>query len=119
MKIKIGVIRETLQAVGKLLEEGVSANNYFKVKKLFAKMVEDAKLFEETRLNMCKKYSEKDKDGNPVMENGNFKIANIEQFNKEMQELINNEVEYEFEPIPISEAGEVKLNLYIEPLFKE
>jgi len=81
--------------------------------------------FEEKRLELCGAFSEKDEKDTPVLENGNFKIAEEtkdqfqealaelkEEFSnvietmdsnqKEFMELLKEEVEIEFAQIPLS-----------------
>lgn len=41
------------------------------------------------RLKLCELFADKNSDGNPIIENNNFKITNLETFNLQLQELFN------------------------------
>lgn len=51
------------------------------------------KEIEEERLTKVKELSDKDAKGEPILENGNFKLSkdNLDKFNKEYTELMNEE----------------------------
>jgi len=48
---------------------------------------DDYKKFDDERLELCKEMSEKDKDGNPVVDKGEYKVKDIEDFNKKIEAL--------------------------------
>lgn len=45
------------------------------------------KEFENKRVDLCVLYSEKDENGNPLTENEQYKINDVEVFNKELETL--------------------------------
>lgn len=45
------------------------------------------KEYEQKRVELCTKHANKDKDGNPMMLENVFSIADMEQFSKELKEL--------------------------------
>jgi hypothetical protein len=118
MKIKLGELRDMCTGITELLKSGIPARLYFKFKKLLNKLIGELQAFEETRLELCKKYCEKE-NGKPVMVNGNFQIEDTEKFTEEFMELANTETEIEFEPVPIGEVGDVPITLATERFFKE
>lgn len=48
---------------------------------------DEYKAYEQKRVELCTKHSNKDKDGNPVMENNAFSIIDMDKFSKELKEL--------------------------------
>lgn len=48
---------------------------------------EEYKAYDAERIELCKKHSEKDANGEAVLENNEFKIINRKEFNKELEEL--------------------------------
>ena len=61
--------------------------------------------YDDTRNQIIKKHCEYDKDKNPVIEDGNFKIkeGSMDAFNKEINELLDEEVECKFRMIKLSD----------------
>ena len=53
------------------------------------------KVYEANRISMVEKYAEKDENGEPIIENNEYVVSdvNLEKANKEVEELINVEVE--------------------------
>lgn len=99
--------------------------------------------FETKRTDLCKKYSFKDESGNVIIENETYKIKDISIFNKELKELkeeyketilereqqikdfedlLNEEIEFEFEKFSIDFIPDDLITgeqqTIIEPLLK-
>jgi len=120
MKVRLAIITRTAEEISKLLGAGIKANYYFRIKTLLTKMAEDNKNFVETRDTLIKKYC-KMKDGKPVVIDNKYQFTKAKQIelDKEGKELIDKEMEYDFDLIPISKAGDIEINPYTECLFKE
>lgn len=67
----------------------------YAVKKNIEILSRELKTYEEERAILIDKYGEKDKEGKVKLENNNFRIKDIENFNKDIYELgsIENEVD--------------------------
>ena len=52
-------------------------------------MIEDQQIdeFEQKRLELCNQYAQKDENGNPIIQNNEFIIDNIEEFTNKFKEL--------------------------------
>lgn len=78
---------------------------------------EIADSIEETRELILKNNAEKDENGEPVIQNGNYKFKDINKVTKEVQEFFNEETEIEFKKISIVDLGENDiLGEYIDTL---
>lgn len=55
--------------------------------------------FEEVRQAIIERYAEKDEDGEMVIDGGSVTLSDPEAFAKEMQELIETEVELDCKPL--------------------
>lgn len=55
----------------------------------------EIKAYEQERLKLIDKYGSKDEEGKLIIENGSFKIDNVQEFNEKFKELaeISNELE--------------------------
>ena len=77
-----------------------------KNKNKLKKIVED---FEEVRKSLIEKYAEKDENGEPVVEDNRYKIADQTAFAKEYSELLKEENEVDFHTIGIEALEDCKI----------
>jgi len=120
---------DSIQSINNLLELDINATAAFRLTRIIKELssIVDDKVKMEKRI--LDKYVEKDGSGNPVRpkdENGNeiedsVNITNMEEFSKEMSELMQmeNEISYEkikFEELKL-ETAKVKDLMKIEFLF--
>jgi len=50
--------------------------------------------YEKQRINLCEINCEKNKEGNPIIENNRYKIINVEKFDSELNELKEKNKEF-------------------------
>lgn len=96
---------ESLANLRKIKPDNLAAA--VKIKKLFLKLEQEIKIFEEARKEAAIELAEKDQDGNAIIENGNYKFSkesNIKMILK-MQGLVN--VDIDIEKIKLSELGDL------------
>ena len=87
----------------------------YRLKKIIEKVIRELRCFEDARVELVKKYCEKDDKGEPVTkENGgaSFTSENIARFNMEYSELIKTEADIEFSKIPLEilESADIKIS---------
>lgn len=114
MKIKLGQIvnaayapaPETPSAFQALYQQPVKAHAAFRLKKIARDIALHVEMYEDTRLELCKKYGTLDE------ETQNYKIEpdSIERFTKEFHELLATEVEIDFEPLNVFALGDAKMS---------
>lgn len=75
----------------------------YAVKKNIEIISRELKTYEDERAILIDKYGEKDKEGKVKIENNNYVIKDIENFNKDMNELKNIENEVEFYDISLDD----------------
>lgn len=117
MKIKL---REVLEAAGSfqvLQNKEVPIKVAYRLKRLANKLQSDINLYSENRNELIKKLGEKQKDGT-------FKVVDpekLEELSNQTKELLNEEIEVEFNKIKLSELGDIKIepNSLIEWVFEE
>jgi hypothetical protein len=93
-----------INSLNVLLEEKLPVEESFKLRKLAKEIAAKQEIFNETRVASAKAYALKDKKGEPIIENDNYKIpeADLAKFNQEYVDLLNKEEEYSFEKIKLS-----------------
>lgn len=58
---------------------------------------------EEERVALIREYAEKDDSGNPIDDGGRFHIPDADSFMKEMDELLNTEVDVTFDKLSMKD----------------
>ncbi|MBS5886305.1 MAG: hypothetical protein E6300_07590 [Clostridium sp.] len=84
-----------LNTLGTLARYKLPVKISYGIKKNIEIISREIKIYEEERAVLIDKYGEKDKDGKVKIENNNFLIKDVENFNKDIRELqsIENEIE--------------------------
>ena len=96
IKVKISELLNSTETLQKLSQKDFKAKLAWSISRLLKAAEAEIQAFNDTRMNLIKKYGDKDENGELITdENGNCKIDNatVEEFNKEFNELINTEVE--------------------------
>lgn len=124
---------ETIETLNEIVEQDIKALAAFKLTKIINELNAIVKNRIDSEIKLVQKYAVKDESGNVVQpkdENGNsmanqFEVeeGKVEEFNKEMNDLLNYENELSHDPISISELGlesiSVKKMMKIDFLFSE
>ena len=127
MKLKLGELNIVLESLNKLIDKEIPIKTSYKLSKLTKKIIDEYSIYEENRMKLINKYAEKDVDNNIIInkkDNSTTMIGeNKINFNKEFTELINIEMELEFEKIKLDDLGEISISprnlLYLNFLFDE
>ena len=84
-----------LNTLGTLAGYKLPVKISYGIKKNIEIISREIKIYEEERAVLIDKYGEKDKDWKVKIENNNFLIKDVENFNKDIRELqsIENEIE--------------------------
>ena len=111
MKLTNKQIVESRVAIQKVLSQDLSVRTQFKLNKNVSELNKVISIYEDGRQKIIEKYCDKDKEGNPIIENGCyiFKEKN-EQFNKDFNDLNDIENEVEIETMTLDELEDIKLN---------
>lgn len=88
----------------------------YAIKKNIDILSRELKVYEEERLALVDRYGEKDEKGILKIENGNYIIKDIEEFNKDIYELMNIENEIEFYDIYLEEISKSNLEISAEEI---
>ena len=94
--VKISDLLNSTETLQKLAQKDFKAKLAWSIARLLKAAETEIQSFNETRMNLIKKYGEKDENGELVTDDkGNCKIENenIDEFTKELNELIETTVE--------------------------
>lgn len=96
IQVKIADLLNSTETLQKLSQKDFKAKLAWTIARLLKAAEGEIQSFNDTRMNLIKKYGEKDENGELITdENGNCKInpEEIDIFSKELNELIDSEVE--------------------------
>ena len=111
IKIKIADLVNSTEALQKLAGTDLKARLAWQVARLLKAAEVEIQSFNETRMNLIKKYGVKNEDGElNTDEKGNCQIIpeSVEAFSKELGELIETEVEINANKILIADLDNVE-----------
>ena len=112
MKLGNIVDKRFSDAMAKLGNQKIPLKTAFKLKTILKLAQAEATKYDEIRTDICERYGSRDEKGELMSdEKGNVKLegGNLEQWTKEIQELIDLDIE--FPVIKLSELGDEVGNL--------
>lgn len=105
IKVKISDLLNSTDTLQKLSQKDFKAKLAWTIARLLKAAEKEIQEFNETRMNLIKKYGEKDENDELITDDkGNCKIPEevLEPFSNELNELINTEVEINANKINIA-----------------
>lgn len=112
MKIKLGELDIILESMNKLIQKEMPVKASFLFGRLFKKLAEEYALFDSDRKKLLIKYCELDEnDEVKIKDNLAFfkSDEDANNFNKDILELSNLEIEIDWEPIEIDNLGDIEI----------
>lgn len=106
IKIKLGELVDSTETLQKLSQKELKARLALSIARLLKEAEREIQNFNETRMNLIKKYGEKDENGELITDDkGNCKIENenLSEFSSELNDILTMEVELN--------ASKIKLDL--------
>ena len=110
IKVKISDLLNSTDTLQKLAKKDFKAKLAWSISRLLKSAETEIQSFNETRMNLIRKYGEKDENGELVTdENGNCRIENdsLNNFTNELNELIATEVEINANKINIEQLEDL------------
>lgn len=114
MKIKNRELNgNTIEQINKLIEMDLSPSAAFKLALAVRELTDIIKIKADSEAKIIAKYTSKDENGNPIPATDNdgnvienhVKINNMDEFNKEMEEFMEVDIDINIQPIEISTLG--------------
>jgi len=105
MKIQIKDLLSANESLKLVVKKELPVKCSYRLMRLANKISSELKVFDANRVELLKKYGEKIKGG--------FKIKpeNKENFEKDIEILLNEKLNFDFEPIPLEVFGDIKTSL--------
>lgn len=107
MKFTLAEIRGMQRGLLTLTQTQLPIRVSYRLAKLFNFCRQELTIIEETRIKLVKKYSKEDLDKPGEYE---VKSENGEKFREELEQLMEEEVEFEFDPISLDELDGIKIS---------
>ena len=116
MKIKLEKIVQEERALDMLSKMKFPVKISYWLSKINNKAQKEIELFKEQRLKLIMEMGKKQEDGSTKVED-----KFMEKYQKQVQELLDIEVEFDFEPIKISDLGNIEIepNMLVNWIFTE
>jgi len=96
----------------KLAEMPLNIKAAYNIARIIREIEKENKTFEDTRQKLLFKYGEKDSSGQLII-NQNNQITiipeQINNYNKEIQELLDEKIKLNVEPISLNDLGEIQI----------
>lgn len=111
-KIKLGELKNIVDSFNILLDKELPIKTSYRLSKLIKPIFVEYQTFEESRIKIITKYGEKDKNNELIMsENGSVNIDKnkIIEFNKELAELCDLEIEISFDKFKLSDFSDINI----------
>lgn len=110
IKVKISELIDNTEVLQKLSRTSLKAKTAWQVARILKAADKEVQEFNETRMNLIKKYGEKDESNELITdESGNCKIVpeHLVDFTKELNELVNTEVEINANKVTINDLENI------------
>ena len=114
IEANVGQIVNVIPILNKLAEGKFLGRKAFVIARLVREINKESETFELTRIELIKKYAEKDEKGELIItDDGNVHISteNLANCNEELLKLQNTEIEINEKKIPVDWLEEMTLTL--------
>ncbi len=111
IKVKILQLINSAEMLQKLSKQDFTAKLAWKIARLLKAAEAEIQSFNETRMTLINKYGEKDENGQLITDEiGNCKIdeASVTEFSKQLNDLLDTEVEINANKMKMEDLEEVK-----------
>ena len=120
IRIKLGNTQRVLDVLNNVAQQRLPVSIALKLQKLGAAVVVEHKHFEKLRLKICNDLCDKDEKGEPILDKGSDGKGlamytfnqNKEEFEKQFNDLLNQDIEIDFKPIPASALDSAKITTH-------
>lgn len=110
--MKLGLLVDSSESLRKLSEaDELDIKTAFKIAENLSKIDEKLKLFEKSRGKLIEKYGQKDSEGHPIMNDGQYFIEpkNVDVFNEEYNKLRDVDADITMSKVKLNDLKDAKL----------
>lgn len=126
IKLKLNELLNATDALQTLSKKSLQARPAFQVVRLLKAADKEIQEFNDVRVKVVNQYGDKDENGELITdENGNCHIApeHINEFNKELNDLLNTEIEINANMLSLGDLEELEFTpsdlALLEPFIEE
>lgn len=126
IKLKLNELLNATDALQTLSKKSLQARPAFQVVRLLKAADKEIQEFNDIRVKVVNQYGDKDENGELITdENGNCHIApeHINEFNKELNDLLNTEIEINANMLSLGDLEELEFTpsdlALLEPFIEE
>ena len=126
IKLKLNELLNATDALQTLSKKSLQARPAFQVVRLLKAADKEIQEFNDIRVKVVNQYGDKDENGELITdENGNCHIApeHINEFNKELNDLLNTEIEINANALSLEDLEELEFTpsdlALLEPFIEE
>jgi len=109
MKLKLGELKPIMEALPVILEEKLPVKTAYWFTRTFRDLAREFKIFNETRMKLVDRYAKRDEKGKYIVKDGRYVMKDEKAFDREYDELAEQEIEIKFEPITIDQLGDINI----------
>lgn len=126
IKVKLGDIVDSVDTFQVIMQQSFKGSLAFKIARLARELNKEMETFNEQRKRIIDEYCVRDDNGEvKTFENGNIQIIpeKIEEFNAEITNILNTEVEVNADKLPMDKIDDFDITpqqmLILENFFEE
>lgn len=117
MEFKAGEFKGINEGLVEILNKELPVKTAYWLARFLNKFESEANAFEKARINLVTKHGKKDENGKLVIiksiiedkEVSNYDMVDLEAFQKEFEQLIEEKIEIDFKPIKLADLGDIKI----------
>ena len=106
MKITLAEVKSLETSLSKIFDKDIHIKIAYRLSSLLKVLSDEINSLEENRVKLVKKYGEEDKESGQLA----VPTEKAEEFYKEFNELLQLEIDIDFEPIPLGAFGDISLS---------
>jgi hypothetical protein len=106
MKLTLAEIKSLETSISKIFNKDINIKLAYKLSTLIKTLSEELRKLEEGRVKLVKKYGKTDEKTGQISVN----TEETQSFYKEFNELMQMEIEVDFEPIPLNAFGDIEIS---------
>lgn len=111
IKLTLKDVINLIPALRDLIQKPFKGTIAFKISRLIRELNKETALFEEEQTKILERYALRDEEGKMIYTSENYiKVSSPDEYNEEIQKLLNIEVEINAEKIPSEFLDEIEIS---------
>lgn len=113
MKLFLGNLTVIFQGISAIMNEEIPIKTTYWLTRNANKLTSEIKIMEKSRQKLLNAYTEKDKDGNMILneDKKSYKIVDTAGFQKEFAKLAGTEIDIDLKTFKLEDFGNAKISM--------